>query len=203
MKRTLAIALAVSSCLLVAACTVAPGSFDGVESADIVDEPPPVTASVTSAATVRLPPGMPMPFPLPTPPPPFTIESYSPATGQLRWPSNISHLQVLLQRGNGVYSNGTPVYFRAYFIGNGKHMLRALSVRYTDYGEFRSQLLEVLETRGSPADKATYGIAGSLWIGPQPGPIGDGLSPAAVSRIVRSASAVEDAADLSANYVEN
>lgn len=199
MKRTLAIALAVSSCLFVAACTVAPGILDN---ADIVDDPTELqTATVTSAATtIRLPPGTPLPFPIPAPPPPFTIESYSPSTGQLRWPSNISHLQVLLQRGNGAYSTGMPVYFRAYFIGNGKHMLRALSVRYSDYTEFRSQLLEVLETRGSPTDKATYGIAGSLWIGPQPGPIGDGLSPAAVARIVRSASAVEDAADLSANF---
>jgi hypothetical protein len=213
MTRSFALALALSSCLFATACTLAPGileedpeaanvaaaaaSLEGLSTAT-------ATAAATSAPALRLPPATPLPFPLPTPPPPFTIESYAPATGQLRWPSNISHLQVLLQRGNGtnVYT-GAPLYFRAYFIGNGKHMLRALSVRFTDYDEFRAQLTEVLETRGAPNDKATWGIAGSLWNGPQPGPIGDGLTPTHVTRLVRSAAALEDAADLSSNFAEN
>ncbi len=119
-------------------------------------------------------------------------QEWDPRSG-LQWPGTAVHVQVLLRRGFDGAVPGEPASFLAFIIADGATVAQALQVKLSDQRAFRTQLDLMLETMQKPGTKHTYSIAGSLWIGPQPGPIGDELSPRYVARLLRSAGTMEDA----------
>lgn len=115
------------------------------------------------------------------------------------WPAGATRVQVVLRRGeDNVY--GLQSVALAFIIADGATVTQALRVPITQADQFLADLNLVLTSRELPGSDFSHAIAGSFYVGPRPGPIGDELDPRFVARLLRSAGALEDAMIAAVQY---
>jgi hypothetical protein len=185
--------LGLSACLSISAC-LSPGADDGDEArlGDVA------LATASSAAIVINDPPIAQ-YPVP-PSQSYYAENWAPRVSPaLTWPTNATRVQVIIRRGHAatLYS---PATFYAFIVSDGSHLRRILHVATSDYGAFLAHMNSVYAIAEAPNSERSHSIAGGTYVGPHPaGPPGDPISPTLLSRVLTSAAAIDNSAQLAIN----
>lgn len=112
------------------------------------------------------------------------------------WPARVTRIQIFLRRGED-NAFGQQVNALALVVCDGAVVTQALRVPLVDGTRFLESLNRVFAVRELPGSEFSHSIAGSFYVGPRPGPIGDELDPRYVTQLL-DASGQHQAATLSA-----
>jgi hypothetical protein len=130
----------------------------------------------------------------------YYAENWNPRTSApLTWPTNATRVQVLIRRGYAptLFTAGT---FFVFIVADGVSLRRVLLVSNNDYGGFLTHINTVFSVAETPNSERSHSIAGGTYVGPHPaGPPGDPISPTLVGRVLTSAAAIDDSAQLAIN----
>ena len=102
------------------------------------------------------------------------------------WPARATRLQIFLRRGED-NAFGQQVNALAFVVSDAGVVTQALRVPLADATRFAESLNRVLAQRELPGSDFSHSIAGSFYVGPRPGPIGDELDLRFVTQLLESA----------------